>query len=67
MEGQGLSCEHLMTSATVPSANNASELDLLESGPLTSGHKDHCNPQSLLQTSELEECQKPLPTWPVIS
>lgn len=57
-----------MTPATVPSANNAaSELDLAESGHLASGQKDHCKPQSLLQTSELEECQKPLPTWPVIS
>lgn len=52
-----------MSLATVPSANNAaSDLDLAESG-----HKDHCKPQSLLQTSELEECQKPLPTWLAIS
>lgn len=57
-----------MTPATVPNANNAaSELDLAESGHLASGHKDHCKPQSLLQTSELEKCQKPLPTWLVIS
>lgn len=57
-----------MTPATVHSAKNAaSELDLAESGHLASGHKDHCKPQRLLQTSELEECQKPLPTWPFIS
>lgn len=49
MGDQGLSWEHLMTLATVPSANNAaSELDLAESGHLASGHKDHCKPQSLL-------------------